>query len=122
MRSFIILVSALFCAALSPAEDIVTSTGRKIDSEQIKDVAAAHAERKFSQNSPGSSNSWAFAWDRDIGEPEARSGWVDEWRVSGEIGLKTMSSQGGISSPARKFEAVVAYKAGRLVVIDFTAR
>ena len=117
-----ILALLTLLAARSAAEPITVSTGKVIDSETIKDTAAAYAERKFSQNREGSTSSWAFAWDRDIGEPEPRPGWTDEWRVSGEIGLKEMSSQGGISSPARKFEAVVGYKNGRLVVVDFTAR
>lgn len=122
MKTLTALALALLFTASAVASDIVTSSGRKIDSEDIKDAAAAYAERKFSQDRPGSTSSWEFAWDRDIGEPEERSGWPDEWRVSGEIGLKSMSSQGGLSSPARKFEAIVRYKDGVLKVIDFTAR
>lgn len=122
MKKPIILAIALHMTALASAADIVLSTGATIDSERVKSAAADYASRKYEHNNTGSTNSWAFTSGVDVDEPVAVAGWTDEWRVKGEVGVRQLTSQGGVSSPVHKFEARVAYKDGRLVVVDFSER
>lgn len=97
-----------------PAEDLTA--------EQIKSAARDYAQSYFERDQPGSTNSWSFTANCDVSEPEPMAGWVDQWRVSGSVGTRDLSSQGGLSSPTHRFEAIVAKRGSRFVVIDFTKR
>lgn len=90
--------------------------------ERIKEAAREYAQSYFERAQPGSNNSWSFTANCDVSEPEPMAGWVDQWRVSGSVGTRDLTAQGGISSPTHRFEAVVAKRGERYTVIDFTKR
>ena len=92
------------------------------DAKEIKAVARAYAERYFRRNQDGSTNSWSFSMDAFVEEPETMAGWLNQWRVSGEVSTRDLSSTGGLSSVSHRFEAIVTLKNGVYSVIDFTVR
>jgi hypothetical protein len=107
--------------ARSPAPrdpDVANST----EMARVKDAAASYARNYFTRGHDRNEQGWSFSSGCTTGEPEPMAGWVDQWRVTGEIGTRDMSAQGGISSAGRKFEAVVAKRNGGYQVIDFTKR
>ena len=90
--------------------------------ERIKEAAREYAQTYFERAQPGSTNSWSFTANCDVSEPEPMAGWVDQWRVSGSVGTRDLTAQGGISSPTHRFEAIVAKRGSQYSVIDFTKR
>ena len=101
-------------ASDEPAADLAAET--------IKEVAREYAQSYFERNQPGSTNSWSFSMGCSVSEPEPMAGWIDQWRVSGEVGTRDIAAQGGISSVSHRFEAIVAKRGTRYSVIDFTKR
>ncbi len=86
---------------------------------EIRTMVESYA-RSYFERMPGST--WVFSSGIEVDDPEPMSGWDDQWRVGGIVGMRDIHSTGGLTSQSRRFDAVVRWKNGRFQVIDFSPR
>ncbi len=92
---------------------------------RIKSAAAYHARNYFlNEYQQGSNSSVALRVSVNTEEPEARSGWDNEWRVCGRASFTNYNSigWGSFSKDGRDFEVIIYWKNGTSKVKDFTLR